>query len=44
MLEHLPPDSDILCTHPLFGPESGKYSWQSLPFLYEKIRVEDFDR
>ncbi|KAL4321067.1 hypothetical protein AHAS_Ahas14G0073400 [Arachis hypogaea] len=23
-LQHLPPDFDVLCTHPMFGPESGK--------------------
>jgi prephenate dehydratase len=39
MLDTLPPDADILCTHPMFGPESGKVSWQSLPFLYDKVRV-----
>jgi hypothetical protein len=22
----------------MFGPESGKYSWQDLPFLYEVVR------
>jgi prephenate dehydrogenase len=44
MLKHLPEDCDILCTHPMFGPESGKFGWQGLPFLYEKVRVEDLDR
>jgi arogenate dehydrogenase (NADP+) len=23
----------------MFGPESGKFGWQGLPFLYEKVRV-----
>ena len=23
----------------MFGPESGKYSWRSLPFLFEVARV-----
>jgi len=39
MLKLLPDDCDVLCTHPMFGPESGKYGWQGLPFLYEKVRV-----
>ena len=39
MLESLPPNIDILCTHPMFGPESGKDSWRTLNFVYEKTRV-----
>ncbi|KAL4564045.1 hypothetical protein LXL04_028095 [Taraxacum kok-saghyz] len=35
----LPPDFDILCTHPMFGPESGKHSWKNLPFVYDKVRI-----
>jgi arogenate dehydrogenase (NADP+) len=35
---------DILCTHPMFGPESGRYSWRGLPFVYEKVRVADVAR
>jgi arogenate dehydrogenase (NADP+) len=35
----LPLDFDILCTHPMFGPESGKDSWKGLPFVYDKVRV-----
>ncbi|KAI4335650.1 hypothetical protein L6164_014281 [Bauhinia variegata] len=38
-LQHLPPDFDVLCTHPMFGPESGKYGWNGLPFVYDKVRV-----
>ena len=44
MQQLLPEDSDILCTHPMFGPESGKYGWQGLPFIYEKVRIADADR
>ena len=44
MLTNLPEDCDVLCTHPMFGPESGKFGWQGLPFLYEKVRVKDLDR
>lgn len=38
-LQHLPPDFDVLCTHPMFGPESGKNGWKGLPFLYDKVRI-----
>lgn len=38
-LQVLPPEFDILCTHPMFGPESGKGSWNELPFVYDKVRV-----
>lgn len=33
LLQKLPPDFDILCTHPMFGPDSGKDSWSSLNFM-----------
>eukprot|EP01127_Copromyxa_protea_P004894 TRINITY_DN1471_c0_g1_i2.p1 TRINITY_DN1471_c0_g1~~TRINITY_DN1471_c0_g1_i2.p1 ORF type:complete len:725 (-),score=190.91 TRINITY_DN1471_c0_g1_i2:62-2236(-) len=35
---------DVLCSHPMFGPDSGKDSWVGLPFMYHKIRVKDFHR
>ncbi|CAN6449905.1 unnamed protein product [Victoria cruziana] len=38
-LQILPPEFDILCTHPMFGPESGKNGWANLPFVYEKTRI-----
>ncbi|KAI3495985.1 hypothetical protein L1887_38333 [Cichorium endivia] len=38
-LQILPLDFDILCTHPMFGPESGKNSWKDLPFVYDKVRI-----
>ena len=44
MINELPPDCDILCTHPMFGPESGKYGWAGLPFLYDKVRITDVNR
>ncbi len=44
MLESLPADVDIICTHPMFGPESGKFGWQGLPFVYERVRIQDFAR
>jgi prephenate dehydrogenase len=39
MLDVLPEDCDILCTHPMFGPDSGKYSWQGLNFVFERTRI-----
>ncbi|XP_022999295.1 arogenate dehydrogenase 1, chloroplastic-like [Cucurbita maxima] len=38
-LQILPPEFDILCTHPMFGPESGKNGWNNLSFVYDKVRV-----
>jgi arogenate dehydrogenase (NADP+) len=38
MAQELPENFDILCTHPMFGPESGKDSWAGLTFQYEKVR------
>jgi arogenate dehydrogenase (NADP+), plant len=40
MLEHLPEECDILCTHPMFGPDSGKNGWHKLNFVYEKTRID----
>lgn len=34
-----PPQVDILCTHPMYGPDSGKGSWAGLNFMYEKVRI-----
>ena len=39
LLSALPPHLSILCTHPMFGPDSGKYSWKGLPLMYDKVRV-----
>mmetsp|Transcript_15060 Transcript_15060/g.19866 ORF Transcript_15060/g.19866 Transcript_15060/m.19866 type:complete len:746 (+) Transcript_15060:128-2365(+) len=44
MLSSLPPTTDILCTHPMFGPESGKYSWQGLPFVFDQVRISNQER
>ncbi|XP_058073444.1 arogenate dehydrogenase 2, chloroplastic-like [Magnolia sinica] len=38
-LQILPLEFDILCTHPMFGPESGKKGWKDLPFIYDKVRI-----
>lgn len=37
----LPEDSDVLCTHPMFGPESGKDGWNGLCFMYERVRIRN---
>lgn len=39
LLRLLPPETDILCTHPMFGPDSGRGSWQGLNLMYERVRV-----
>ncbi|KAJ8769433.1 hypothetical protein K2173_002923 [Erythroxylum novogranatense] len=41
LLRVLPEESDVLCTHPMFGPESGKNGWNDLAFVYEKVRIRD---
>ncbi|XP_057967800.1 arogenate dehydrogenase 2, chloroplastic [Malania oleifera] len=38
-LKILPEEFDILCTHPMFGPESGKSGWAGLPFVYDMVRI-----
>lgn len=38
-LEVLPPEFGIVCTHPMFGPESGKNGWTGLPFVYDNVRI-----
>ncbi|GAA0170044.1 dehydrogenase [Lithospermum erythrorhizon] len=38
-LDLLPAHFDILCTHPMFGPESGKESWTDLAFVFDKVRI-----
>ncbi|KAF6139973.1 hypothetical protein GIB67_027190 [Kingdonia uniflora] len=35
----LPKDFNVLCTHPMFGPESGRNGWNGLPFVYDKVRI-----
>jgi exosome complex component RRP43 len=37
LLATAPPSVDVLCTHPMFGPVSGKDSWTGLPFVYDKV-------
>ncbi|KAL8161051.1 hypothetical protein V2J09_012540 [Rumex salicifolius] len=50
LIKAVPEDADLLCTHPMFGPESGKDGWQGLPFMFEKgcrmleMTCEEHDR
>ena len=41
LLEVLPSDFDIICSHPMFGPESGRHGWTNLTFVYDKVRIGD---
>lgn len=41
LLRSLPPELDILCTHPMFGPDSGQGSWDGLNFMFDPVRVAD---
>lgn len=40
LLELLPEECDILCTHPMFGPDSAKHGWQGQTFVYERTRID----
>jgi len=40
LLDLLPKECDILCTHPMFGPDSGKNGWHGLNFVYERTRID----
>lgn len=40
LLKHLPAECDILCTHPMFGPDSAKHGWQGHNFVFERTRVD----
>lgn len=40
MLQCIPEECDILCTHPMFGPESAKHGWHGLPFVFEIVRAQ----
>lgn len=43
LLELLPGTMDILCTHPMFGPDSGKGAWTDLNFQFEQVRIAEGD-
>lgn len=40
MLTCLPRDVDILCSHPMFGPDSAQHGWNGLNFVYERTRID----
>ncbi|KAE8682953.1 Arogenate dehydrogenase 1 [Hibiscus syriacus] len=44
LLQVLPEEMDVLCTPPMFGPESCKNGWKDLPIVFEKVRVRDEPR
>ncbi|CAK9173491.1 unnamed protein product [Ilex paraguariensis] len=41
LLQTVPQDCDVLCTHPMFGPESGKEGWKDLTFVYDRVRISN---
>lgn len=42
LLEHLPKETDIICSNPMFGPTTSKNnSWDGQPLTYEKVRITD---
>lgn len=43
LLEMMPPTTDIVCTHPMFGPESARHTWSGLPFVYDVVRLNAHD-
>eukprot|EP00591_Stephanopyxis_turris_P009223 CAMPEP_0195509892 /NCGR_PEP_ID=MMETSP0794_2-20130614/2693_1 /TAXON_ID=515487 /ORGANISM="Stephanopyxis turris, Strain CCMP 815" /LENGTH=468 /DNA_ID=CAMNT_0040637211 /DNA_START=136 /DNA_END=1542 /DNA_ORIENTATION=+ len=40
LLDYLPVECDVLCTHPMFGPDSAKQGWHGQNFVYERTRVD----
>ncbi|WP_304225167.1 prephenate dehydrogenase/arogenate dehydrogenase family protein [Gracilinema caldarium] len=41
MLEHLPPHTPILATHPMFGPESAKDGLEGLAIMMDPLRLDE---
>ncbi|KAK4277775.1 hypothetical protein QN277_015722 [Acacia crassicarpa] len=41
LLQVLPKESDILCTHPMFGPQGAKDGWRGHNFMYDKVRIRN---
>ncbi|XAR71890.1 Arogenate dehydrogenase (NADP(+)) [Bertholletia excelsa] len=41
LLQVLPLESDVLCTHPMFGPQSGRDGWEGLTFVYDRVRIRE---
>mmetsp|Transcript_4461 Transcript_4461/g.5160 ORF Transcript_4461/g.5160 Transcript_4461/m.5160 type:complete len:433 (-) Transcript_4461:422-1720(-) len=40
LIDLLPKECDIMCTHPMFGPDSGSNGWHGLNFVYERTRID----
>lgn len=40
LLQLLPEECDILCTHPMFGPDSARDSWRGQTFVFERTRID----
>ena len=40
----LPESADILLTHPMFGPDSAKITWNNKKFIYYNVRITDNKR
>jgi len=40
MIDILPKECDIMCAHPMFGPDSGGESWKDLNFVFERTRID----
>ncbi|MGH7243499.1 MAG: prephenate dehydrogenase/arogenate dehydrogenase family protein [Phycisphaerales bacterium] len=41
MRDLLPPETEIIGTHPLFGPQSGKHGIEGLPIAFCPVRASD---
>ncbi|XLT00800.1 hypothetical protein HN51_050151 [Arachis hypogaea] len=41
LLELLPSDFDVLCTHSMFGPKFASDGWTGLSFVFKKLRILD---
>ena len=40
LLGHRPKECDIICTHPMFGPDSGNNGWHGLNLFYERNHID----
>ena len=40
LLRDLPEECDVLCTHPMFGPDSARHGWHGQTFVYERTRID----
>ena len=40
LLGLLPNECDVLCTHPMFGPDPENNGWHGLNFVYERTHID----